>query len=137
MPGPDPTWWEQYGPIGVVAFLAISALVMAVRHYLVERREERDRIDREKQALQIMVDEQRRSLAQINDRLIEIVQVNHKETLTLLEEQRADHEERYQALLEKHIASSDMAREKTAELAGAVTKAFQSMAKKIHAGGPE
>lgn len=128
---PATGWWEQYGPIGVLALLAVGALYMAVRHYLTERRAEAAKLEREKIALQTMIDEQRRSLADLNTKLVEVVQRNHTETLQLLDSQRSDHEERFQALLERHILTMEASREKTVELAGSVTQALQSIAKKM------
>lgn len=124
------SWWDRYGAIGAVAFLALAALYWIVRNYLAERREEKARAEREKTAYETMLENQRKSLADLNAKLLEVVQRNHTETLELLEAQRSDHEERFTALLERHIASSDLSRERTLELAGAVTKALQSIAKK-------
>lgn len=124
------SWWDRYGAIGAVAFLALAALYWIVRNYLVERKEEKARADREKVASETMLENQRKSLAELNAKLLEVVQRNHTETLELLEAQRTDHEERFTALLDRHIASSETSRERTLELAGAVTKALQSIARK-------
>lgn len=124
------SWWDRYGAIGAVAFLALLALYWIVRSYLAERKEEKARAEREKVTYETMLENQRKSLAELNAKLLEVVQKNHTETLELLEAQRSDHEERFSALLERHIASSDVSREKTLELASAVTKALQSIARK-------
>lgn len=126
------TWMERYGAIGFVAFLSLSALVFTVRNYLRDRESQKLRDERDRQALQGAVDESRRLADTLHAKIIEIVQKTHTETLDLLEEQRTEHETRYQQLLERHVASADKARQEILELANAVTTAIKSLARKLN-----
>jgi hypothetical protein len=135
------SWSEKYGPIGFVAGLSLLTLYWAIRHYLGERAQTEARNERDRQVMQAMLDEQRRSVAELNAKLVDTIQKNHQEALELLEAQREDHEGRYQTLLAQHITASDRARAEVLELASSVTKAFQTMARKLNAevreeGGP-
>lgn len=136
---PPPSWWEQYGPIGIVALIALSALVMAVRQYLKERSEE--------QALKARtIAEQAKLIQDLQGQLVALAQGAHREalasakeshegTLEMMSTLRAEHEDRFQALLERHIAATELARDKTLELANAVTGTLQAVSRKMTGGG--
>ena len=123
-PLPSPNGWlEQYGPIGFVAALALVALWVAARQYLREQ-------DAKARTMDTLLAAQRDALDALNGRLVETVQRNHDETLELLSEQRREADERYNALLERHMTLSDTARDRMAELTGTVTQALQALARK-------
>lgn len=122
------TWVEQYGPIGLVAALSLAALWLGVRTYLREATERQ-------RTLEAALAAQRASLDELNGRLVETVQRNHDETLELLADQRREADDRYQVLLDRHIALSDTARERMAELATTVATALHSLAHRKGANG--
>lgn len=138
-PTPPASWWEQYGPIGVVALIALSALYMAIRQYLKERSEDQA-------AKKATIAEQAKLIQDLQAQLVTLAQsahrealasakASHEETLQMMSELRGEHEERFQALLERHIAATETARDKTLELANAVTIALQSVSRKMSGGG--
>lgn len=132
---PD-TWFERWGAIGVVAFIALGALVMVGKQWLAERSRDKEKAEadakaageeraRQLKAAQDALEAQRQATEALNNRLIEVVQVSHKETLALLDTQRAlaaaerlqlrtDHaaavkeaQERFDELLERSLANND------------------------------
>lgn len=127
IPGGGDGWWDRYGAIGAVAFVSISALGLSIRQFFLDRR-------LDKAHHQALIDQQQQAIAALNAKLVELVRVNHTETLALLDKQRQEHEDRYEQLLDRHIATADSAREKTLELAAAVTKAIQSLSRKLGPG---
>jgi len=128
-------WWEKYGPIGFVAFSALGALGLGLRHYLKEKAEEAKRVELERAALRTMIDAQQQSLTTLNKQMVEMVQTAHEETLELLDQQRDDHEKRFQALLERHMLMTEKWAEKTQEIATVVAKTIDSLSRKLRDGG--
>lgn len=128
------TWWEHYGPIGVVAGLALAALAFVVKYYLNEKREREKREEAQRAALQAMIDAQQASLVTLNRQMVEMVQTAHDETMSLLNQQRDDHERRFQALLERHMTMTDKWSEKTQEIAAVVSKAIESLSRRLGGG---
>jgi hypothetical protein len=118
VPGTE-TWAERYGPIGVVALLAIAALILALRQFLKERSEDRTRIE---------VALKREAL--LNDKIVEIVRENHRETLALTEELNTRHEVRYQALLERTMQENRTAAEALRAREAASTEIMRSLLSK-------
>lgn len=132
---PNAEWWQGYGAIGLVAFFAVTGMTAAVRHYLAERREEKERSIKDKLALQSSLEAQQKALQDLNAKLVEFVQNSHHETLELLDQQREDHDTRYQALMERHMNATDKAAEKNHEIATIVTRAIDVLSRKIKDGG--
>ena len=133
---PDSSWWAQYGPIGIVAFLALVALGWVVIRVVLKGWES----DKTKVMGDLAAREQ--AVTELNARVFTILQTNHVETLRLLEEQRQgydkrgeeqrkEYEERYQALLEDLIVDARTARDQLHGLGSRVTKAFESVGKRI------
>ena len=128
-------WWEKYGAVGFVAFLALAALAYGLRHYLTEKSAEAKRVEAEKAALRQMIEGQQRSLEALNRQMVEMVQTAHEETLELMDQQRDDHEKRFQALLERHMQMTEKWAEKTQEIAAVVAKTIDSLSRKLRDGG--
>lgn len=128
-------WWDRYGAVGVVAFLALGALVVLGRNYIVDRRAETARIELEKKTLREMVDAAQSATMALNEKMIEVVQEAHGETLELMEEQREIHEKRFQALFERHMAMTERAAESMQEMATVVSGAIDSLSRKLRDGG--
>lgn len=126
------SWPEKYGPIGVVALLGVLGIIWGLKRWFAERAAQDARGLAERVALQAALDVQARAVADLNAKLVATVQANHQEALELLASQREDHEQRYQALLGQHIATSDRARAEVIELANSVTKALGSIARKLN-----
>lgn len=132
---PPQSWLEQYGPIGFVAFVAIASLGLGVKYYLADKREREKREEAQRAALQALIDQQRASLDALNREMVKLVQSAHDETLTLLHQQRDDHEKRFQSLLERHMTMTEKWAEKTQEIATVVSKTIESLSKKLRDGG--
>lgn len=120
--------WERYGIIGFVAFSSIAALGWVLRAYAAEKTAEAKRATEDRIALQT-------SLAALNKQMVEMVQTAHQETLELIDQQRDDHEKRFQALLERHIAMTEKWAERTQEIAATVAKTLDSLSRKLRDGG--
>jgi len=128
-------WWDRYGAVGAVAFMALTALAVAVRHYLAEKRESERKLEVEKVSLRQMIEAQQSSLATLNKQMVEMVQSAHEDTLELLDQQRDDHEKRFQSLLERHMQMTEKWAEKTQEIATMVAKTIESLSRKLRDGG--
>jgi len=125
-PGTE-SWAERYGPIGVVAALALAALILAIRQLLLDRNADRQRANK----LQEMLDT---TASAQNARLVEVVRESNREMLERLAAQQAANDTRYQALLERSMAES---RENATALRAqnaAVTDALNGMVKKLSRG---
>lgn len=93
-PGTE-SWGERYGAIGVVAALALAGLLLALRTFFNDRKEERTRVEREQADHDKLV-------TALNDRLVETQREGHRETLKLLSDQQTAHEQRFQAMQAAH-----------------------------------
>lgn len=111
-PGTE-SWAERYGPIGVVALLALSALIIALRNVFAERKEDRTKAA----AAQAEHDKQIRELY---DRIVALAREN---------------DTRYQALLERTI-QENRANIETMRIQGtASTEALRALLGKVQRGG--
>jgi hypothetical protein len=119
MPPGTESWGERYGVIGVVAALSIMGIVLGLRSILNERREDRERVT----ALQT--------------KLVESGQEAHREALKLIAELQQHHDDRYSALLERHIGETGKYAEALREQSAATTAALSGLVKKISSRGTE
>lgn len=124
------TWWDRYGAIGVVAFLALLALALSFRQFLAERREDRERARREAERTQADQAALEKRNNDLSDRIVEVVAANHHETQRLLSEQAERHEARYQALLEKYMTEQRHSAEAMRAQNTAVVDALNAVVKK-------
>lgn len=122
-PGTE-SWAERYGVIGVVALLALAALILGLRQFLNERKEDRDRQAKEQEAHDQQV-------SALNAKLVETVAANHRETLKIVAELQDKHEARYGALLERHMGDSGKHAEALRAQSAAVTDVLRSVVAKI------
>lgn len=130
VPGTE-SWGDKYGAIGVIAAVLLVALAFIGRMILGERAKDRAdsqaRIDRELATKEAQIAERERAVAELNAKLLQVVQANHTQTLEMLNDQREAHDKRYQELLEaQRDAEAD-----TRALAAATVKAVQSLTEKI------
>lgn len=113
MPPGTESWGERYGVIGVVAMLALAALALGLRQFLVERKADRDRV------------------TGLHDQLVETVREGHRETLKLLADQQQAHEARYQALLDRHMGETRQHAEALRAQSTATVEALNGVVKKL------
>lgn len=131
-PVPNVSWWEQYGPIGVLAGLLLAALVFIVVR-VVLRGWEADKVKTAADfaAKENALAEREKTVRELQAQVVEILQENHKETLRLLDEQRKEYEGRYQELLDASLADARSSRDQIHAVTLKVSRAFESVGKKI------
>lgn len=122
-PGTE-SWGQQYGPIGVIAALAIAILILWVRQLFIQQREDKQRQNQES-------DEQAKRITALSDRLVETVTSSHRETLELIANVTRENEQRYQALLDRHIAETRSNAEALRAQSTATTEALSGLVKKL------
>jgi hypothetical protein len=136
-PGTE-SWGERYGAIGVVAALALAALILALRQFLLERREDRGRLAKEQE-------EHDKRVEALQAKLVETVSTNHQQTLRLLAEQQQIHEQRlaserqaseqrFSSMLERHMTETRSNADQLRALNAATTDALKAVARKISRG---
>lgn len=125
-PGTE-SWAERYGAIGVVAALALAALIIGLRQFLVERREDRTSQAKGQEAHD-------RQIAELHAQMVKAVRDGHQETLKLLADQQDKHDKRYQELLERHITQSRQQADALQGQSQAMLEAFKGLVRKIRGG---
>lgn len=125
-PGTE-SWVERYGPIGLVALLALSALIIGLRQILAERREDRSTQAKGQEAHD-------RQIAELHGQMVKAVRDGHQETLKLLADQQDKHDKRYQELLERHITQSRQQSDALTAQSQAMLEAFKGLVRKIRGG---
>lgn len=129
------SWFEQYGPVGAVALLALTGLVILFKSSIADRKAETQRIENERAALAEMVKQQQIAMTASSARMVELVQEQHDQTLELLDRARDESEKRFQALFDRYTAMTDKSSETLKELATVVAKAIDSLSRKLRDGG--
>lgn len=127
VPGTE-TWGQQYGVIGVVATLLLLAFVLGLRAVFAERRSDRQTLNDVQRAL---VELQSASSA----KLVESVRQSHSEALALVADLQSKHDERYGALLNRHIEETSKYADALREANAATTSALAGITKKITSRG--
>jgi len=118
------SWGAQYGPIGVVAALAIAALVIWILKLFSERKEDKDRQNRES-------DDANKRITVLSDKLVETMGAHHRETLDLVATLTRENETRYQVLLDRHIAETRQHADALRAQSTATAEALSGMVKKL------
>jgi hypothetical protein len=125
-PGTD-SWPERYGPIGVVALLALAALAFALKTFFADRKEERTRAEREQADHDKLV-------ADLHAKLVETQRESHRETLRLLADQQNAHEQRYQALLDRHMTETSRTAEALRAQSQSTAEALKGLVRRLKDG---
>ncbi len=94
-PGTE-SWGQQYGPIGVVAAVAIAMLILWVVKLFGQQKDDKDRQNKAED------DATKRNTA-LSDKIVEIVTAHQREMLDLVASLTRENEQRYQVLLGRHI----------------------------------
>lgn len=118
------SWAEQYGPIGVVAALAVAALVLWLKVYFSQQKEDRDRQNKAE-------DEANRRSNATNDKLVETITGHHRETLELVASMTREFEQRYQVLLDRHIGETRSNADALRANSTATAEALSGLVKKL------
>lgn len=138
-PIPDPSWWQEYGPIGVVAMLALGALAWVVVRVVLKGWEaDKARQAADMAAKQAAIDAKEALVNVLYGQLLTMLQKGHADTLTLLAQQRAEcnaervlTEARHQEALAEARAELKEARDQVGDIGGRAVRALSSLGKKI------
>jgi hypothetical protein len=122
-PGTE-SWGERYGPIGVVAALALAALIFSLIQFLRERKE--DRTQAAKAAA-----EHDKQVAALYDKIVTIARENNEQNAKL----NAEHNLRYQSLLERTMQDNRSNIEILRAQNAATTDALSALVRKLQRGG--